>query len=1393
MAQYDGSVIIGTEIKIDEAKKQISELEASLEGLSKEASDAKKKLDEMNKTGVSKNAAEYKEQSAKILEMSGALGELTKKREELLHAMEINWDRKNGDISDDEKYQEAFRLWEEAKQRTESYRSDIHQYFESISESARNSAKQQIQEAMDAADTYNLLRTNVEEYAGTLKELQEQGKYFGDEDYDRVYLAWKNANDAVKAYRNELNQQSAVVREVLKEQEAEENRLSEIKNNATVSDQKMVDLLERRKVLAGQLKELEKAGVGVGYEKYDQAYIAWKNATEALKEYQSQLNRQTEAGQAKEAEKARIEAEKQAEAQRKIEEQAERNLQKENARVQKEIENQARLQKKEAEKAAAIQIQMQEEERLRLIKESASVTDQQIIELLERRKQITQEIADLEKAGVGYGYQEYESLKAELDGIDQKVKDYKASLGDAAGEYDNFAAKTKSAFSKILPVLSKIEKTGSRVFIALKNSASKAFSTVSSKGNKSAGILKTFSSRLKGLSLSLLVFNWISKGFNAMISGMKTGIENFTKYSDEYANSVQSLKNAMSTLGNQFAAAFAPIIQAVIPWLVSLINTLSTAISYVSQFIAVLSGKSTFTRAKQIQDDYNGALDETASSAKKAYSALAKFDELNVLQQQEDNAGGSATDTNPKDMFEEVPVDSWIKDFADKFKNILSKFFSPLKKAWNREGKYVMDSWKYALDEVWKLIKDIGRDFLIVWNQEATIQMFADILHIIGDIGRVVGNLARNFREAWNENNTGLHILENIRDIFATIIRNIRKAADYTVEWSEELNFSPLLEAFQRFTESLVPVADNLSGILTDFYTNVLLPLGQWTLEKGLPELLDIFTRFNDDVDWEKLRSDLDDFWKKLEPFAETVGEGLLIFIERLSDLVADFLNSESLENFLDHLAKWMDSIEPEDVADGIEKLAISFIGLRVAVFGVNAIFSSTDIIRKIRDIGAAATESKKPVEQFVTAIDGEEVSIGALGSSTAVTADLFRNFQHLLGDPDGTKTYNSEIKKLNKELEQGKITQSEYEKAVEEAQNKFADKFAESHKMAREELEQTSAEIKKFDEDLSSQMIEDGTGAGIAISTGLEEGISTGIGSNLSGMINPFSLIINGVKALFGIHSPSTVFYEIGYNMVLGLTSGLRETWHSVEDFFADGVESLKVVFENFLNGFLNTTFMSSWKSAWEKAGKLFSALWDILDHSCQAIAELFKGLVKAVKLLIDGDWTGAWDIAKEVFENFKKNISGIIDDLRELVGGFFTWIDETIGKILDGISELGNKLKGSFSSASSNPLFSGSASTMSTENLISPASLEVPALATGAVIPGGRPFLAALGDQPRGQTNVEAPLETIKQALREVMNENGGGEYTFVAQLNGKTLFKETVKQNKMFKKSTGKSAYV
>lgn len=85
------------------------------------------------------------------------------------------------------------------------------------------------------------------------------------------------------------------------------------------------------------------------------------------------------------------------------------------------------------------------------------------------------------------------------------------------------------------------------------------------------------------------------------------------------------------------------------------------------------------------------------------------------------------------------------------------------------------------------------------------------------------------------------------------------------------------------------------------------------------------------------------------------------------------------------------------------------------------------------------------------------------------------------------------------------------------------------------------------------------------------------------------------------------------------------------------------------------------------------------------------------------------------------------------------------------------------------------------------------IPQLANGAVIRGGDPFMAVLGDQPRGQTNIETPLPTMVKAFKQAMQESGvsgGGNITVQAVLDGKIIYEETVKQNNIEFGRTGRN---
>ena len=100
-------------------------------------------------------------------------------------------------------------------------------------------------------------------------------------------------------------------------------------------------------------------------------------------------------------------------------------------------------------------------------------------------------------------------------------------------------------------------------------------------------------------------------------------------------------------------------------------------------------------------------------------------------------------------------------------------------------------------------------------------------------------------------------------------------------------------------------------------------------------------------------------------------------------------------------------------------------------------------------------------------------------------------------------------------------------------------------------------------------------------------------------------------------------------------------------------------------------------------------------------------------------------------------------------------------ISGVIDGIKNIGSNIKSALTGEERNsrsvPV--PAAYDSETSGYISASMARIPALASGAVIRGGNPFLAILGDQPAGRTNIEAPLSTIERAVENVMGRYGYG----------------------------------
>lgn len=111
----------------------------------------------------------------------------------------------------------------------------------------------------------------------------------------------------------------------------------------------------------------------------------------------------------------------------------------------------------------------------------------------------------------------------------------------------------------------------------------------------------------------------------------------------------------------------------------------------------------------------------------------------------------------------------------------------------------------------------------------------------------------------------------------------------------------------------------------------------------------------------------------------------------------------------------------------------------------------------------------------------------------------------------------------------------------------------------------------------------------------------------------------------------------------------------------------------------------------------------------------------------------------------------SGVLTSICNRWGSLGSWFRSNVSNRL--ISETNSLLAG-ITQGINQVLCSAGARSMGL-NYSKLAAPKIPHLAKGAVLPANKPFLAVVGDQKNG-TNVEAPLETIKKAVSEVVGSN-------------------------------------
>ena len=147
---------------------------------------------------------------------------------------------------------------------------------------------------------------------------------------------------------------------------------------------------------------------------------------------------------------------------------------------------------------------------------------------------------------------------------------------------------------------------------------------------------------------------------------------------------------------------------------------------------------------------------------------------------------------------------------------------------------------------------------------------------------------------------------------------------------------------------------------------------------------------------------------------------------------------------------------------------------------------------------------------------------------------------------------------------------------------------------------------------------------------------------------------------------------------------------------------------------------------------------------------------------------------------------LEGVKNVAKGIVNGILIIVESFINNIIRGLNWLITKINSiSLKVPDWVPAIGGKGWSPRLNQL---SSITLPRLATGAVIPPNKEFLAVLGDQKSG-TNIETPLATMVDAFKQAMAESGGGTTTVVIQLDGKEIARSTVKNINNMTRAAGK----
>lgn len=664
---------------------------------------------------------------------------------------------------------------------------------------------------------------------------------------------------------------------------------------------------------------------------------------------------------------------------------------------------------------------------------------EKVNELYDSIRKLKAELKSLEKSGKWWGDDEYDEAAIKLNELNKQAQEYKKitlspevdntvdSVNRIGQKVDSLSkklmnagisglkSKIKSIGKTIDGLVSKLLKLTSSAIIGGLQRISNGIFGIHKSANKSTLSLKNLLKYAFGIRSLFVLFNKLR---NAIVAGF----QNLAKYdlatrTGQVNNSISSLTSALTRLKNSFATAFAPILTTAAPILVRFINLISETVTRVGMLVAALTGKDTFTKAIGVQENYAASLDKSASSANKAKKAtkgyLSSLDEIERYDDgksdSEAGSGGGYTAPSASEMFETVPIESSIKDIADKIKRYIQS------QDWEGLGSYMADGINTGLEKVYDIINwdNVGPKI------EPFITGFTTTFNSLVDninwelMGQTVGTGINTIVKALRLAITGIDWY-NLGKKFAKGIKGIVKEVDWK-SLGQLIGYKFMISwrIFSGFVKNLPyasignAVATALNGV---FSTISFSEIGN-SLATAMNGAFTALYNFATTFDWTQM---VNNIAGGINEFISTFdwkgnGEKLEVFLANLCDALTDFVETTDWEavgngigTFLSQIDWWghlwqvvhaikdaigrlFDGLEASGTAGKI----VAFLGKAFLAIKVAQILGIDDLVVAIVGyIGRKLIGSQAALSGDLTTLIGNAAS-GAAGSFSEFATSL--------------------------------------------------------------------------------------------------------------------------------------------------------------------------------------------------------------------------------------------------------------------------------------------------------------------------------------------------------------------------------------------------------------------